>query len=292
MAPIKLHIFLLATALGLGACDSAKQKDTGKKGGASADDEEQNAREQANSAPVKLSGDADFDGWCVKAAETEPAKGDLSTLFGDLCNGNKATELFSNALLTVVYEGDGEPKLKSIEKISSDKAERETSYHFGVAIKLPTDISTHFNEVGPSAGDVAAQKELASANGATSEFEVKKEYKEDGAHHVRGWLIHSKNTKKTGPINIVTESETRSDQFELNKDKHYMYTQHTTKAIQTVKAFDMLTAGVQAGKDAYLLTVVNVVVNNKGFAGEAEKALKQTAYETIKEMYKAANSVK
>lgn len=284
----KIFLFV-ALGLAVAACaNNAKQGGGSKKGGGGTATDDGEGEGDGTGDAVKLSGDADFDGWCEKAGETGVAKDELQDLYGDFCKDGKASSTFKSTLLTVVYNGSGEPKLKSLEKMTSDKSTKTTTYKFGVAIKLPISIQTHFDKVGPRAGDEESQKELAEANGATAEIEVKKEYKNDGEHHVRGWLIYSKNVKKAGAIKITTETEGRSDQFELEESKLYMYTQNTLKGIQTVKKFDMMTAGIQDGNDAYLLTIVDVAVNNKGFASEAEKQLKKTATDTIKAMYKAA----
>lgn len=278
---------MVVSFIAASCANGAKQGGGGKKGGESGNEEEESTGDA-----VKLSEDADFDGWCEKAGETDVVKDELKSLYGQFCKSGKPTSTFTSGLLTVVYSGSGEPKLKSIEKMTSNKSTKTTTYKFGVAIKLPIDVQTHFDEVGPRAGDEEAQKELAEANGASGDVEVKKTYKNEGEHHVRGWLIYSKNVKKAGVINITTETEGRSDQYELEKSKLYMYTQNTTKGIQTVKKFDMLTAGIQDGSNAYLLTIVDVEVNNRGFASEAEKQLKKTASDTIKAMYKAAADAK
>lgn len=290
--PFIALLTLVSLAMSVQGCDSGAKQNEGKKGASDKDDDKDDDKDRAdgegNGTAVELKGDADFDGWCAKAAKTKPVQGDLKDLFGDLCNGSKATDLFKTGLLGVTYQGEGEPQLKAIEALGSDKATKETRFHFGVAIKLPISAATHFNKVGPRAGDEAAQKELAEASGATAEVDIKKTYKKDGTNHVRGWLVYAKVSKKTSGINVITETETRSDQFQLEEDKHFLYTQHVTKAVQTVKKFDMVTAGIQAGADAYLLTVVSVVVNNKSFASTAEKELKKTATTTIKEMYRTA----
>ena len=100
-------------ALCLSACEgAAKQKGEGKKGAAANDEDGDTA---GDGSAVKLNGEADFDGWCEKAGETS-VKDDLAKLYGAFCDDGKATKLFTTDLFTVVYDGKGEPKLKSIEK--------------------------------------------------------------------------------------------------------------------------------------------------------------------------------
>ncbi len=287
------HLLSLLLGLGLGvaACDNgAKQKGSGDKKSTTKGDDDDSTKgdDDDNATPA---GDGDFDGWCKKAGETDVVQKKLSEYFGKLCDGDKAKTLLSSTLVKSAYSGSGTPTLKSLEAITSDKATKETTAYFGVGIKLPISAKDHFEKVGPKAADEGAAKKLAEASKATSTlFEVKHEYPNDGKYQVRGWQIHSINSQSTGGIKIDTESVVRSDQFELDSGKNYMYTQVTEEGIKTVKVFNMITAGIQIGDSGYLLTVAFLTVDNHGLDKVAESKIKETATALIKSMYKAAEA--
>lgn len=232
----------------------------------------------------------DFDGWCEKAGEVAVVKKQLSSLYEKMCSGGSATELMTDVMIKKAYKGSGSPKLTEIEPIEGDKT--FSTAFFAVGIKLPIDIEKHFNKVGPRAGDAEAQKKLAEQNGATAEFEVQEEFKKDGKYHVRGWKVRSKQTKTITIIKVVTESISRSDQFELDEGNLYVYTQYVIEGLEGVKDFSLLTAGIRTDSASYLLTAAKVKVNNKGLPDIAKGQITDTAKELIKSMYKAAADAK
>ena len=117
---------------------------------------------------------------------------------------------------------------------------------------------------------------------------MKDEFKEDGKYHVRGWRVHSINTQNAGGIDIDTETVARTDQFALKDGSLYAYTQVTEEGISTVKAFNMLTAGIQVDGTGYLLTIAFLTVDNRGLDAVAESKIKDTANALVSAMYKAA----
>lgn len=279
-------LIFLGIAAGSFGCDNGaeqKQKNSGAKGDI-ADD-----TGGGDGATTTASG-GDFDGWCEKAAEVATVNKKLGPLYEQMCDGGVATKLMKTTMISKAYSGSGTPKLTSIEPIQGDKT--YSTAFFAVGIKLPIDIQTHFNKVGPKAGDEAAQVKLAEANGATAEFDMQEEFKNDGKYHVRGWKVRSKVTKKISIIKIVTESVSRSDQFELNEGDSYLYTQYIIEGIEGVKDFSLLTAGVKTDDGSYLLTIAKIKVNNKGQPELAEGQITDTAKELIKSMHKAAADAK
>jgi hypothetical protein len=279
----------VAVAAAVGAC--SQQKSGASAGGGSGADKSE-AGDKGTAAGTTGGGaltGGDLKGFCGLAAETDPGQGDLADLLKDFCDGDSPTELLTRTLVETAYAGSGKPQMTEIQAATSEG--KTTSVRLGIGIKIPITIKRHFDQVGPRGGDVEKLKQLAEANGAKAEVEVKKKYAKDGPHQVRGWLTYSKATTSVGPIELVTEQETRADQFLLKDAKLYLYTQHVEKAIQTVKVFDMLTAGVQGGKDgkdAYLLTVVDVKIDNRGAPETALAEIRKVASATIKYMYKAA----
>jgi hypothetical protein len=287
---------LLAVMLGgtlLVGCDNGSQQNQ-KQASAKTDggDEEgggeEGGGEEGGSGSDSAAGD--FDGWCEKAGEVAVVDKQLSALYDKMCSGGNATELMTDVMITKAYKGSGSPKLTEIEPIEGDKT--YSTAFFAVGIKLPIDIETHFTKVGPKAGDAAAQIKLAEANGASAEFEVLEDFKKDGKYHVRGWKVRSKQTKTVTIVKVVTESVSRSDQFELEKGSLYLYTQYVIEGVEGVKDFSLLTAGIKTEKGSYLLTTAKVKVNNKGLPDIAKGQITDTAKELIKSMYKAAAEAK
>ncbi len=278
------HSFLpVLLTLGLAACDNGAKQKGGDK---ASEGDDEGGGDEGNAEPA---GDGDFDGWCSKAGEIKPVQAELAEYFGKFCDGGKATALMKSTLVTKAYSGSGKPTLKSIEKLSSDKAKKETTAYFAVGIKLPISIKDHFDKVAPKAGDKTSAERLAKASKAKStKFEVKDEFKEDGKYHVRGWRVHSINTQNAGGIDIDTETVARTDQFALKDGSLYAYTQVTEEGISTVKAFNMLTAGIQVDGTGYLLTIAFLTVDNRGLDAVAESKIKDTANALVSAMYKAA----
>jgi hypothetical protein len=286
------------------ACDNGAQQNqatTGKHANSTknnesnlGDKEEEIAQgsNQESESNEANTGSNDLDDWCKKAEEISVVDKKLSPLLAKMCKNGKATKLLRTTLLSdsQAYAGSGSPKLINIEPIAGDKT--YSTAFFALSIKLPIEIEKHFEKVGPKGGDPEAQIKLAKDNGATAEFEVKDEYNEDGKYHVRGWKFRSKNTKKVSIINVVTESISRSDQFQLSKGDSYMYTQYVIEGLEGVQEYSLLTAGVKVSSGSYLLATAKIKVNNKGLPEIAEGQITTTAKDLIKSMYKAADEVK
>jgi hypothetical protein len=284
---------LLVMGLMLG-CDNGTQQKEKTAPNSTVDGEAKGEKEEAGTEgdegdDTPISSDV-LNEWCVKANEVAAVGSKLGPLFDKMCDDGKATTLMKSTMISKAFSGSGSPKLTNIEPIAGDKT--HSTAFFAVGIKLPIDIKKHFDKVGPKGGDEAAQKKLAEQNGATAEFEVKDEYEKDGKHHVRGWKFRAKNTKKIAIISLVTESISRSDQFEFEEGNSYMYTQYIIEGIEGVKDFSLLTAGVKTSKGSYLLTTAKIKVGNKGLPELAEGQITTTAKDLIKAMYKAAADAK
>lgn len=278
-------IALLVTGLMLSCDNGAQQKEKTALKKPAADGDTESGDEDGDEGEENVSGDV-FNEWCAKADEVEAVGSKLSELYEKMCDGGEATKLMKSTMISKAFSGSGGPKLTNIEPIAGDK--KFSTAFFAVGIKLPIDIKKHFDKVGPKGGDEDAQKKLAEQNGATAEFEVLDKFKKDGKYHVRGWKVRAKNTKKITIVSIVTESESRSDQYELDKGNSYMYTQYIINGIEGVKDFSLLTAGIKTSKGSYLLTTAKIKVGNKGLPELAEGQITTTAKDLIKAMYKAA----
>jgi hypothetical protein len=290
---------LLVTSFLLGCDNGAQQKEktapkSAEEGDTEGDPDDpgtegEEGEEAGEGGDNPISGDV-FNEWCANANEVKAVGSKLSSLYEKMCDDGKATTLMKTTMISKAFSGSGSPKLTNIEPIAGDKT--HSTAFFAVGIKLPIDIQKHFDKVGPKGGDEAAQIKLAEQNGATAEFEVQDEYKKDGKYHVRGWKVRAKNTKKITIVSIVTESISRSDQFEFDKGNSYMYTQYIIEGIEGVKDFSLLTAGIKTSKGSYLLTTAKIKVGNKGLPELAEGQITTTAKDLIKAMYKAAADVK
>jgi hypothetical protein len=275
---------------GIAACDGGQQQQPAPQGSESGEDDD----EGGDDDPIDLTSDdgAVFDLWCKKAGETEITGKQMEKYFQKFCENGEARSLLNKSLLSIAYSGSGDPELKKLAKYEHDDDAQTTTAYFAVAMKLPISIKTHFNKVGPKGGDKSSLIDLAEEQGASAEVDILKTYKNDGKYHVRGWKVKSRNEKKVSGISIVTDTVARSDQFELSDGKAYMYTQYLEEGIEGVENFDMLTAGVQVGNNGVLITQVYVTADNKGQTALAESQIKNTAEDTIKAMYEAAEKFK
>ncbi len=233
---------------------------------------------------------ADLEGWCAKAAETDAIKGKLKAYFPKFCANGKPTKLLSTTLLAAPYSGQGAPALTDIEALKS--ASGNTSYYFAVAIKIPISLKTHFEKVGPSGGDPVQLKKTAEAGGSAATITMKDEFEKVGKYQVRGWLYNQLVKRKVAIVTISTEIELRHDQHELVPGKHYLYTQYIDKSIQTMTSLDQITAGIEMDGAHMLLSIIHVVTGNKNFPEIAEKEILATANNTVKDMYALAAAYK
>jgi hypothetical protein len=229
-----------------------------------------------------------LDLWCERAAEIDPVKGALASMYGDLCADGKATKLLKATLVESAYDGTNSVHIEKLAAYASDLKAKTTKGYLGVGIKLPGTAKQHFDEVGPKGGDVPSLLKLATAQGAQGEAEVLDTYDADGKYQVRGWKIHSRNTKNLIVIQVVTDTVSRTDQFQLEDGKAYAFTQQTLEAREGIKGFDQLTASVQIGDAAYLLTLARMEVGNFGLPAAAESEIEKTAQAMAKTMYDAA----
>jgi hypothetical protein len=233
----------------------------------------------------------DFKGWCSKAAEVEPvASGRLKVLYTEFCGVGNPT--LTKNLIASAFVGTGEPTFTDLIPLTSTGA--ITSYRFAIALKLPISIKDHFEKVGPKAGDVNEIKKLQeSAGGGTSAVvTLLQTHPASGKYHVQGFTTNSKVTKPVLITTVTSEADTRNDRFNLIDGEQVMYTQYTSRAVQTLKNFDYLAAGVKVENSAYLIVVVDAALENKGFTTVAEDQVRTLAVIGIKQMYSLAASAK
>jgi hypothetical protein len=235
-----------------------------------------------------LAPSAQLDEWCTNAAQTNAIKGKLATTFKLLCDGGKPTELLKQTLVQRAYSGGDEIQFVDVEPLSSDRSTRTTSHTFGVGIKIPVSIKVHFDTVAPRASEPAEMKGLAEMDGATADITVEKEHRQDGPFHVTGKTVFTKITQDLLIAQIDMQSRDRLDQYALKEGDQYLYTRFVDEVIKGVFRFDMVTAGLQIGKDSYLLSAVSYKIDNMGFSAVAESKLKQLATNTVRRMLKLA----
>lgn len=235
----------------------------------------------------------DFKGWCAKASEVEPVtSGRLKPLLAEFCDGGNPTQLLTKNLIGAAFVGAGEPTFTDLKPLAS--ANNTTSYRFAIAIKIPISIKDHLDKVGPKAGDVNEIKRLQESvgNGTTAVVTLLQSHPAAGKYHVQGFTTNSKVTTPVLITTVVTEADTRNDRFNLVDGEQVMYTQYTSRAVQTLKYFDYIAAGVKVGNSAYLIVVVDAALDNKGFTSVAEERVRSLAVIGIKQMYSLAASAK
>lgn len=231
--------------------------------------------------------------FCERAAETEVAAEQLADYLAYFCEDGAPTKLLTGSLIAKAYAGKGTPALKTVEEWSEDKKAKTTTGTFGVGIKLPVSMADHFTKVAPLAGNEEALR--AQAEGAGAEVEtasVLQEFKEEGKYHIRGWETELRSSKQIPGVGIKATAHyiARLDQYELEKDKAYLYTNYLVEGKESFVTMDTLTAGLQIGDDAYLLTVSRLGVGNKGFHKVAVTSLQGLASDVVKGNFDAAKA--
>lgn len=301
-APASTSVIALAVvALIAAGCGKTEQKggsEGSKNGGSTGGDDPSPGNGTANPAKTP-NGNAKatantgvFAAWCAKAAETKAVKEQMGDVFGKLCNGGQPTEAFTKTLIAAAYNGSGEPQLldRKLKTVGKD-----TTADFIVGIKIPTTARVHFDKVGPLGGDTAALGQIAAAQGATSAAEIKKTYKAgDDKNLVRGWQFHTRTEKDLVIIKVVQDSDNEHMQYDFGEsDGAFMYAQYIISPKEGIKAYNVLTAAIQVGGEAYLLSAAHTVVTSPIAVGQiAEGKVIEAAVAVVKSQYKAAAKAK
>lgn len=302
-------IFLISFSIFSASCSSSRPEINNQKSPASRDttltDVEvpvDSGDDNANTTNPRPGFDADTELaetaslFCQRAAETEAVKQKLSEYLQKLCHDDQPRKLLTDTLIAGAWDGGAtEPKLFIINPWDNDTPQTTTGF-FAITIKLPVPISDYFDKVGPLAGDIATINKITMAAGATPEItEVIKSHSQDGKYHTRGWTIEQKSSEdiEAGSdirFQITTHVTSRSDHYELHKDKAYLFTSYLTDpdTAITVKRFDSLAAGLQVGSDSYFMAAVRVTSDNKSFPDAARRAIRAKATHFIKSVYKMA----
>ncbi len=298
----KLKVVLVVSALFAPACGETKQTAANSaKGSGSGTGED--ASSGSGTGPEGSSGGDDTTGtgsaggaevlgaWCKKAGETKSIKDHMSEVFGRLCDGASPTKFFASTLIKNAYAGSGTPKLQD-QKLKTDGP--NTTADFGVGLKIPLSCKDHFAKVGPKAGEDDSVKKIAAATGATAEGGILTTYKKgDDKYLERGWLVHSKTSKKVLIVTKVQDSNSDSMQYDFDEGgKAFMYAQYIVKAIEGVSAYNLLTACVEVSNVSYLLTVAHVTVDNTPGGKLAEPTIVETAQAVAKFQYSVAKDAK
>lgn len=242
--------------------------------------------------PSNPTGANDFDTFCLRAAQTKAIQGFGNNDFAQFCDaGGHATDLLTKNLLPLAFTGKGTPQFNAIEKIHSSG--NTTSGFLATAIKLPISAKDYFTKVAPQVGSsqAFAQAEAQAAGTSLTKFQVQQTVTNDGPYESQGFVVDSATSQKIIIVNVVTEGIFRTDDHDLlNGDKAYLYTNVLQQGVQTYKDYKQITAGLQIGPDAYLLTLTRFAVDNKGFASPAEQAVQKTAVALVQSIFKAASA--
>lgn len=232
-----------------------------------------------------------FDIFCQNAAKTKVVEERLGAYYDKFCPNGEPSGILKNTLISVAYDGTDVPRLKLVEDWKPDPAAGTTTGYLALGIKIPIKIQDHFQKVGPKAGDPETMKQVLAGSGGTVDIaNILESFKEDGPHHVRGWLSEQRVGRQLPgiPIKLYTHTTNRLDQYELEPGVAYLYSSYVAESKESIKEFDIFTAGLQLGDDAYLLTLSRVVLENQGFHEIATVAIQVAANELVKQMYNAA----
>lgn len=229
-------------------------------------------------------------GWCTAAAQTSVVKAQgMAKLFAQLCNSGKATTLLTETLVNNAYSGTGSPYMHMIDPIG-DSAGTVTAF-FGDGMSLPFTSKTEFDTGALSQGSVANAIQLVKNQGDTpGPITSVPLVSNPDKGWVRGWTIETISTKSILFIfNIKTDYVSQIDQYDLGGG-YYMYTAQLKKSVETMKEYQLLTAGFDIDGVGYLLTVALITVDDHGQPSIATRTVKDMAETTIKFMYTTATA--
>jgi hypothetical protein len=232
---------------------------------------------------VGLPSSADLDDWCHNASTTDVIGSNLNKLFSSLCWDGKATELFRTILEKDFYDGEGELRFVDISPLKSDGT--VTHHITAVGLKLKKDLSKHFAKIAPNTPDDRSKEILAKLNGLPDELEIISETAQQGPFHVVGWQFRTKKLYKEAVPQGTLESINRIDLHNLKSGNQYLYTQYITQPLQSVQKFNLITAGVKARENSFLITAIEFEVAHSGYAPLAEKRTKATMTRAVLNMF-------
>lgn len=220
-----------------------------------------------------------FAKWCKSAGEVKmmTAAPGLKAVRAEFCDGDTPTELLTKTLIANAYAGVGSINFTVLRALASDRRTDTTGMRFAYGIKMPTSAKDYFDRVAPKALTPEGLKATVEGPGGTATVEVLQSFSNDGAHEVRGVLAHQTLEKQVRGRRVIVESENRTDQYMIEDGSLYMFTTAVMRAISSTRSTETISALVKVGEDAYFLTVVDVVVNNRGFPGIAEPELARSS---------------
>ena len=228
-------------------------------------------------------------GWCAAAGATSVVKTTgMVKPFAQLCANGQATTFLADTLVKTAYAGTGSPALQMINPIA-DPSGTVTAF-FGVGIKLPLTSKDEFAGGALGQGKVANAIQLVKNQGDTpGAITSVPEASNPDKGWVRGWTIENISSKAVAIVTIKTDYVTQVDQYDLGGG-YYMYTSQLKKSVETMKDYQLLTAGFDINGVGYLLTVVQIAAEDHGFATIAIQTVSDIANATIKFMYTTATA--
>ena len=268
--------------------DAPKAADGSRAGGPVATPVTADPRTQTHDADGPTTTNAD--GWCTAAAQTSVVKADgMAKLFAQLCNSGKATKLFTDTLVQNAYSGTGSPYMHMINPMD-DSAGTVTAF-FGDGMSLPFTSKVEFDTAALNQGSVANAIQLVKDQGDTpGPITSMPLASNPDKGWVRGWTIETISTKSILFIfNIRTDYVSQIDQYDLGGG-YYMYTAQIQKSVETMKDYQLLTAGFDIDGVGYLLTVALITVDDHGQPSIATRTVKDMAERTIQFMYTTATA--
>ena len=252
--------------------------------------EQKSAKAAASENAVQLDGEV-FQLWCDLAGETDVATGKLSEYYERFCDGGKPTALFKTKLIDKAYDGTDKARVTPLSPEGFVSDTKTTAILAGVAMKLPIDSVTQFDEVSPLQGDPEKSKKLGATMFKAESLELKliKTYKSRGARHTRGWDIETiaSNSK---PIPVTIQFTARNDQYELEKGKAYQYAAYTIESeMKTIKEQVTYSAMVETESGTYIVSQIYLKSENLGKPSIAETTIKNTIVDGVAGIWGVSN---
>ncbi|MBM4250819.1 MAG: hypothetical protein FJ146_02505 [Deltaproteobacteria bacterium] len=243
--------------------------------------------------PVKITAVAEKEkvptltAWCTSAATVGAVSGQLADHFKQICATGAPTDFLVNTLIPNAYTGAGEPALNLIGKLGTDNG--TVSAFFAVAIKMPINAATHYNNVGPRDGTVDTEKGKIQAQGSKpkdSAIAVTAASSNGDPSWTRGWVIDTNSSAEVNAfpkVTVETIFKYQMDHYKIS-DAGYLYASMLQKSIKTVKSYQILNAVLDYNNSGYQILVVKISADDQKQSEKVQDAVQKIASNLVKYM--------
>jgi hypothetical protein len=225
--------------------------------------------------------------WCASAGKTAIVKTPKhAEQFAQLCTANgTATQRFVD-LLSQPFAGSGTPAAVEITPIAATKG--QVSAFLASAMKLPITSEKHFSVLAPKEGELENQKAMATFQGQTpGNIAVSALPENADTGWERGWRVDKDGSQKVSVMTIRTTYSENAEQYNLGGG-HFMYVSTLVESKSTIKDYQILSAMIDVGGKAHIVSISNVVVDDYGVPATAKTSITNTVGRTMLYLYNGA----